>query len=257
MVYDIKTDSWTTSYTPPPSSSSSPTGAIIGGCIGAAVALILLVAGFIWYRKRSHKARSNALAKGDESAGSMQQESTEPDQHSQAQQRGLYPPYEPQSDQKQKTNCEMASIPTDQQPQYIYQPPILTIDPAGGYCPPPMSYYQPVEQPQHDYQPPVITTDQAAGYYQPAEQQPLIYQPSSEASDATHFDNEAHHHRVSVLDTIATSPQSTFRSPQLDHASYHDDDNHRASTLSSATSNNPQSYRSPQTDLPDIQDVEE
>ncbi|KAF9368021.1 hypothetical protein BGX21_006887, partial [Mortierella sp. AD011] len=87
MVYDIKTDSWTTSYTPPPPSSSSHTGAIIGGCIGAAVALILLVAGFIWYRKRSHKARSNALAKGDESAGSTQQESTEPDQHSQARQQ--------------------------------------------------------------------------------------------------------------------------------------------------------------------------
>ncbi|KAF9141522.1 hypothetical protein BGX20_007402, partial [Mortierella sp. AD010] len=206
----------------------------------AAVALILLVAGFIWYRKRSHKARSNALAKGDESAGSTQQESTEPDQHSQARQQVLYPPYEPQSDQKQMTNYEMASIPTEQQPQYIYQPPILTVDPAVGYYQPPMSqeagYYQPVEQPQHDYQPPVITTtDQAAGYYQPAEQQPLIYQPSSEASDATHFDNGAHHHRVSVLDTIATSPQSTFRSPQLDNTSYHDDDNHRASVLSTAT----------------------
>ncbi|KAF9356471.1 hypothetical protein BGX26_005204 [Mortierella sp. AD094] len=257
MVYNIKTDTWTNSYSPPPGSSSGSSSsskvAIIAGCVSGALVLILLAAGFIWHRKRSSKKpvpHPEDGSKLDEPDGSTQQQSVEPVQYPLPEQM-LYTPYQPQIDQKQRTSYEMASMPTEQQPQYIYQPPVVTVDPSSGYYPPPGSqetgYYQPVEQ--HDYQPPVVTTDQATGYYQLPDQQPHIYQPSPEASDSTHYhDSETHHHRASVLDSIAVSPQTTFRSPQLDDA-YHDGENHRASVLNATTVSPRQStYRGPQLD---------
>ncbi|KAF9997340.1 Acyl-CoA-binding domain-containing protein 5, partial [Entomortierella chlamydospora] len=179
MVYDIKTDSWITSYAPPPfrpsprppSTSNVP---LIAGCASGAVVIILLVAGFIWYRKRSNMAHSEA-GLGSE-----------------------VPKQYPQ--QKQSHDYQ---VPSGQRPQHIYQPPVMTADPAASY-----------------YQQLVMSPDQATGYYQPMKEthhvfQPQIYQPSPVVSDQlTAYSHDITSPQASIVTAATVSPQTNIRNPQ-------------------------------------------
>ncbi|KAF9197792.1 hypothetical protein BGZ49_001629 [Haplosporangium sp. Z 27] len=200
IIYNIKLDSWQSTYSPTavtsPSSgsdsgsgsgSSTNLGAIIGGVIGGLV-VIGLVIGFFVYRKKKNKngstAHENAKLPGANSAAYAPVSTTGP---------AYYEPWQ------------------QQQP---VQPMVMAVNSSTPMQPPPQPIVfsqAPYSQPYTPYQPPIVLD---YNQQQQQQQMPQIFQPEVQTQS---YPTEDLHRQQSLYThtSSAYSPQSDIHSPTV------------------------------------------